>query len=70
MNNPMTVRNVLRAVKTLVIVIVSESFRIGPRLPFQVNLGFAKPAARRVLKFRSVSDSRLVSVPVPLARGT
>ena len=37
----MTVRN-WRAVKALVRVTLSESFRIRPRLPFQVNLGIAK----------------------------
>ena len=32
----------LRPVKTLVIVTLSESFRIRPCLPFQVSLRFAK----------------------------
>ena len=32
----------VRAVKALVIVTLSESFTIRPRLPFQVNLRFAK----------------------------
>ena len=42
MKKPITVRNCWRAVKALVRVTLSESFRIRPRLPFQVNLGIAK----------------------------
>ena len=71
MKNPITVR-IWRAVKTLVIVTLSESFRIRPRLPFQVNLGFAKPTARLVLQFPSTADFRLgylegiINYPLPI----
>ena len=42
LKKPITGRTFLRAVKPLVMVTLSESFRIRPRLPFQANLGIAK----------------------------